>query len=880
MWHSISTEAIFEKLETGPGGLGEKEAQKRLAAFGHNKLPEEKRVSRIKIFFRQFKSPLVYILLLAGLVAALLNDYVDAGIILAAVFLNTLIGFFQENKTNNILTELKKVIKDRALVIRDGNRKEIDGADVVSGDMIILNPGDKIPADGRLIEAHNLKINEASLTGEWIPVLKTIEIMPADAPLADRNNMVYMGCIVESGWGKVLVTETGSRSELGKVAKLVGGVEEEKTPYQKKVIHFSKVLGGVILMLCAGLFVLGVATGRDKFEMLITSVAVAVAAIPEGLPAAVTVTFAFGMREILKKRGLVKELVAAEILGSTSVICTDKTGTLTEAKMQVDGIFPHFHGEYPNKGSGGELDGASLQVLRVAVLAGNAFIENPDDELHQWVVRGESTEKAVLLAGIQAGLDKKELLRQYIEIDRTPFDSAYKYSASLFRISENETVLYVLGSPELILEKSNFLEIDGRLAVLDESRREEFVEKIEELASKGARVLAAAYQKMPDHQKTGLKPEMINGLVFSGLISLRDPLRKEAKKAIELCRRAGMSPIIITGDHQLTAKAIADELSLGVEYKNIMEGSELDKISDEEFEGRVKEIKVYARVEPRHKLRIIDAWQKMGRVVAMTGDGINDAPALRSADIGVALGSGTEVAKEASDLILLSDNFDILVTAVGEGRQIMDNVRKIVVYLLEGSFTEILLISLSVIFRFPLPLLPGQILWNNLIVDTPPAMALTTEKKEKDIMERQPEAIDHPLLTREMKIYIFAVGILTDLVLFSLFVWLWISGVELPQVRTIIFAGLAIDSLFLIFACRNLKKNLWQYNPFSNMYVNFSVLLGFLMLAAAIYLPFLRDILKTVALGWREWILIFGVGAFNLLLIEIAKKALNRSRVS
>ncbi|PIS16949.1 MAG: hypothetical protein COT61_01240 [Candidatus Portnoybacteria bacterium CG09_land_8_20_14_0_10_44_13] len=880
MWHSLEIDEIYKKLETEPGGLGEKEAQKRLAAFGPNKLPEEKKVSRLKIFFGQLKSPLVYILLLAGLVAALLNDYVDAGIILAAVFLNVLIGFFQENKTNNILTELKKVVKDRAVVIRDGNQKEISGTDVVPGDVIILNPGEKIPADGRLIETHNLKINEASLTGEWIPALKKTEIMPADAPLADRDNMVYMGCTIESGWGKALVTETGVRSELGKIAKLVGEAKEEKTPYQKKVIHFSKVWGGVILLLCVGLFVLGVATGRDMFEMLITSVAVAVAATPEGLPAAVTVTFAFGMREILKKRGLVKELVAAEILGSTSVICTDKTGTLTEAKMQVDGIFPHFHGEYTNKSPGEELDGASFQVLKVAVLASNAFIENPDDELHQWVVRGASTEKAVLLAGIQIGLDKKELLRQYVEIDRMVFDSAYKYSASLFRVSEDETVLYVLGSPELVLKKSNFLEIDGQQVALDESKRKEFADKIEELTSRGARVVAAAYQKMSDHQKTGLKPEMISGLVFTGLISLRDPLRKEAKRAIELCRRAGMNMIIVTGDHKLTAKAIADELGLGVEHKNIIEGSELDKMSDDEFEKRAKGIKVYARVEPRHKLRIIDAWQKMGRVVAMTGDGINDAPALRSADIGVALGSGTEVAKEASDIILLSDNFDILVTAVGEGRRIMDNVRKIVVYLLEGSFTEILLISLSVIFRFPLPLLPGQILWNNLILDTPLAMALTTERKEKDVMERKPEAIDHPLLTREMKIFIFAVGILTDLVLFSLFAWLWISGVELPRVRTIIFAGLAIDSLFLIFACRNLKKNIWQFNPFSNMYVNFSVLLGFLMLAAAIYFPFLRELLKTVALGWREWTLVFGIGAVNLLLVEFAKMALNRSRAS
>lgn len=889
MWHSLSAEEVLVKQNTSLNGLSSEEAKKRLAEFGLNKLPEEKPISAFRIFLRQFKSPLVYILVIAGLLTLFLHDYTDTIVIFAAVVLNTAIGFFQENKTNKILTALKKIVKERAVVVREGREKEINSVEIVPGDIIVLQFGDKVSADARLIESHHLKVNESSLTGEWVPAGKKIERLSKDTPLADRDNMVYMGTMVEEGHGRAAVINIGSQTEIGQIAGLVRETSEEKTPYQKKVIHFSKVIGLAILFISATLFLIGIATGKDHLDMLLTAVAVAVAAIPEGLPAAVTVTFAFGMREILKRKGLVKKLVAAEVLGSTSIICTDKTGTLTEAKMQVAGIYTgtrellsdgHKYHEQVNS-NGIE---SHITVLKIATLANTAFIENPEDDLRQWVVRGKPTERALLLAGIQAGLNKEELLERQPMIDELPFDPVYKFSATLHKYSEEANILYVLGSPEKLLNQSKHIDLDGERKELDAEKENEIITKIETLTVRGERVLATAYKmtdmtEIPFDEQNSQSNE-INNLVFTGLIAIKDPLRKDAKSAINLCQQAGMEVIIVTGDHKLTAKRIAEELGLDVADDSIIEGSELDKLSDADFKGKFQNIKIYARVEPRHKMRIIEAWQAEGEVVAMTGDGVNDAPALKKADIGVALNSGTEVAKEAADLILLNDSFSIIVIAVEEGRRIMDNIRKILTYFLTNGFTEIILIGLSVILQLPLPLLPGQILWNNLVEDTLPAMALTFEPKGKNVMKRRPEEQDVSLLTGEMKALIFFVGILTNLILFGLFLWLLKKGFALPLIRTIIFGGLVVDSLFFIFSCRDLRRNIWQYNPFSNIYINLAVIFGFAMFIAAIYLSLFQKLLKTVSLGFWEWGIILALGLLNLVLFEGVKwRYINRSRV-
>jgi Ca2+-transporting ATPase len=588
-------------------------------------------------------------------------------------------------------------------------------------------------------------------------------------------------------------------------------------------------------------------------------------------------------------------LLAAETLGSTSVICTDKTGTLTKAKMQVAGVFTGTKELLSDGfGYGEKIDGNGLEshitALKIAILCSDAYIENPEDEIQEWIVRGRPTERALIMAGMQAGLSRRELEKQYPRHDELPFDSTYKYSASLHHLSETEDIIYIMGAPEKIMDKAGFIELDGRQEKITAEKLEELNRKFADLTAKALRVLAVGYKKIkkdslylelkqkPVGRRAGVKihkqkfyEKDLKELVFVGFIALKDPLRRETKEAVRLCREAGMRPIIVTGDHKLTAQAIARELGLPAEDKNTIEGAALARIPDEEFKKRLADFEIYARVEPAQKLKIIEAWQDRGAVVAMTGDGVNDAPALKKANIGLALGSGTEVAKEASDLILLDDNFIIIVAAIEEGRRAIDNVRKIVTYLLSGGFTEIMLIGLAMIFRLPLPVLPGQILWKNLIESTPPAMALAFEPKEKDIMARPPENPKLPLLNEEMKTLIFIIGIATNFILFGLFLWLLKEGFSIEKIRSIMFAGLAIGSFFIIFSCRNLKKNIWQFNPFSNFYVSCAIIAGLLGLAAALYLPVFQQLLKTVPLGIYEWLILLTFGFLNLVLVEITK---------
>jgi len=875
-WHNLSIEEITKILKTNlKTGLTEKEVQLRQRESGKNKLPEEKPLSSLRIFLEQFRSPLIYILLIAGIITLILKDFTDAIIIFGAVFLNTIVGFIQENKTSQILAELKKVVKVKAYLIREGNEKELEQQELVPGDIFLLQPGSKVPADGRLIEIRDLKINEASLTGEWMAAEKKTEILPKETPLADRDNMVYMGCVVEDGRGKAIVAETGIQTEIGKVAQIVRETKEEKTPYQKRIIHLSKIIGVLIVFICFLIFILGIARGRDLFQMFLTAIAVAVAAIPEGLPVAITIILALGMQRILKKRGLVRKMIAAETLGSTSIIATDKTGTLTEAKMEVAGIYTGTKellsdgGKYTEKVDKNSA-ASHILALKIATLCSEAFIENPEEALEKWIVRGRPTERALLLAGIQAGLNKKELEKEQPKIDELPFDPVYKYSATLHKLSEAENILYILGAPEIILENSKYLNVDGKEEILSKEKLKELNKKCEELAGKGQRVLATGYKKTT--QSTINNQQLaINKLVFVGFIALHDPLRKEVKEAIKICRQAGMRPIIVTGDHKLTAKAIALELNLPAKEENIIEGSELEKLTEEEFKKRLTKIEIYARVEPAQKLRIVEAWQERGEVVAMTGDGINDAPALKKADIGLALGSGTDVAKEASDLILLTDNFSIIVAAVEEGRAIIDNIRKTVTLLVSQCFSEIILVGASIIGGLPLPILPAQILWENLIEGSPQGVALAFEPKEKGIMERKPEDPKHPLLTRQMKTIIFGFGIFTDIILLGLFLWLLNRSLPLAEIRTIIFAALAIDTFFYAFSCKNLRKNIWQYNPFSNLYLIGCIVFSLFMLLMAVYLPVFQNLLKTVPLNLFDWMLLLGLGVINLILIEATK---------
>ncbi len=864
-WHSLGFEDVAVSLKTDiDKGLSEKEVKKRQAKFGRNQLPGKKPLSRLKILLDQFKSPLIYILVIAGVAVLFFKEYADAIVIFGAVFLNTVVGYVQENKASQALSSLKKIIKIKAKVIRDGNTKMIDSAELVPGDVVLLSMGDKVPADARIIESHNLKSNEMSLTGEWLPAEKRIEALPEQTPLADRDNMFYMGTIIEYGKARAVITSIGLETELGKVAQMVKETKEEKTPLQKKLGHLSKIIGIIITIICLIIFVEGIISGKGFLEMFTVTVAVAVAAIPEGLPIAMTVILALGMQRILKRKGLVRKLLAAETLGSTSIIATDKTLTLTEGKMRVSGILAGKE-LLGSDSVFSEKTGEYLLALKIAALANEAFIENPEETMKKWVIRGRPTDQALLLAGIEAGLDIKGMEEKMTLLAELPFDSINKYLAKAYSEGKKD-VLYISGAPEKILEISKFFKIGSKKEALTPKKMEKIRFQLESVAGKGLRVVSVAYRDV------GSFKNLFSDLVFTGLIALKDPLRPEVKKAMKICREAGMRPIIVTGDHKLTAKAVAEELDFKIKEKNIMEGVELDKLSDKEFKKRVKDIQLYARVEPKHKMRIISAWQDRGEVVAMTGDGINDAPALKKADIGISLGSGTEVAKEVSDLVLLTNNFNVIVAAVEEGRAIIDNIRKVITYLLSDSFTETILISGALLFGFPLPVTAVQILWVNLIEDGLPGISLAFEPKEKDLMKQKPQSRDVPLLNAEMKALIFIIGLATDIVLLGLFFWLFkYSNYEISHVRSIIFAGLTIDSLITVFSIKSLRRNIWHINIFSNKLLVFSWILGVVMLVTALYFPPIQNLLKTEALNFFDWQIIIGIGMLHLILVESTK---------
>ncbi|MDD5144726.1 MAG: HAD-IC family P-type ATPase [Candidatus Pacebacteria bacterium] len=851
-WHNLTIEDTLKLLGSDfKKGLSAREVVGLQEKFGKNRISEERKQPQLRILLNQFNNPLIYILILSGFITLLLKDYSDSVVIFCAVILNTLLGFFQESKASRTLDELRKIIKKEAKVIREGGIKFIDSLNMVPGDIFILDPGDKVPADGRVIESHNLKMNEMILSGEWLPAKKKTGVLAKETRLADRDNMVYMGTIVEDGKGRVVATETGKETELGRLAEIIKETKEEETPLQKKFANLSKIIGFSVVCIAFLIFIEGLVTRNTFLEMFTTSVAIAVASIPEGLPMALTIILALGMRRILKRQGLVRKLLAAETLGGATVIAADKTCTLTQGKMRVEEVLAQ-----DNKSSTRKL------ILKIAALCNEAYIENPRDVSDKWRIKGRPTDKALLEASLMAGILKEDILKKEEEIDEIPFDGVRKYAASLTLASVNKFNLYVLGAPEKMFSFSK----------MSDQEKESAKKTLRRLTENGQRVVAAAFKKISKFKpgSSVLEGEM-KELDFLGFISLEDPLRPDARASLDACAKAGLRPLIITGDHKLTARSLALKMGYKVGEENILEGKDLELLSDKELEKKMDKIMIYARVEPKHKMRIVSAWQRMGAVVAMTGDGINDAPALKKADIGIALGSGTEVAKETADLVLLDDNFSIIVAAVEEGRAIMDNIRKVITYVLSNSFSEVILIGGALALGFPLPILPAQILWINLVEDGLPDTALAFEPKEDDLMKRRPAEKDVPLFTKEMKIIIFAIGIITDLMLLGLFLWLWKAGYDIAHIRTMIFSCLAIQSLFYVFSCKSLRKNIWQMNIFSNKFLVGAVLIGMLMLLSAVYLPPLQNLLRTVSLDQSDWLIVISMGIAELIFVEATK---------
>jgi len=803
-------------------GLTSAEAQERLEKFGPNQLVKKKDFSSFKLLFFQFKSPLIYVLVLAGLVTLFLRDFTDSIVIFAAVFLNTILGFYQERKAQKSLAALRSLLAPKAKVIRDGEKQEIKAAEVVSGDLVVLTIGTRVPADGVLIEATDFSVNEAILTGESMSVNKEAN---EAVDKAKKENKVFMGTTVVTGIAKMTVIKTGMETEMGKIGRSLEEVEEEATPLQVQLDKLARILALVVGAITLIIFLLGELLGHEPLEMFTTSVAVAVAAIPEGLVVTLTVILALGMQRILKKKAIVRKLMAAETLGSVSTICADKTGTLTEGEMKV------VKADFTDKELG----------IKASILC-NDMRDPLEVAMFNWA------EEEI---GKSEGIKEK-----YPRLDEIPFSPKYKYIVTL-----HPNLFFISGAPEVILSRCK----------MQNSKLKEWQKKLDEYGNKGYRLVGFGYQKVQGNRKKISKEDLKN-CQWLGVLVYEDPVREGVKVALKECQKAGIKVKIITGDYVSTAVAVLKQLDFQVDLKTqVIEGTELEKIPEKELREKVKEIILFARTTPEQKLKIVKALKENGEVVAMTGDGVNDAPALKQADIGIVVGEASDVAKEIADIVLLDSKFSTIVEAVEEGRNIFENIKKVVLYLLSDSFTEIVLIGGSLLLRLPLPVTAAQILWVNLIEDSLPAVALAFEPEEKEVMGEPPRPRGQPILDTELKTLIFIIGIFTDIILLALFYWLLKGFLHLHYIQTVMFVALGIDSLFIALACRTFRKPFFKYNLFTNRFLTGSIVLGLLFLVLAVYFPPLQTLLRTHPLGTHEWLFLLGIGFFNFLAIELTK---------
>ncbi|OGH58893.1 MAG: hypothetical protein A2725_04055 [Candidatus Magasanikbacteria bacterium RIFCSPHIGHO2_01_FULL_33_34] len=877
LYHSKSVADVLKEMQSGNGGLDDEAVKKKLNKFGSNSLPKSSdNANRFKILLEQFKSPLIFILIIAGSISGFLQEYIDMAVIFITVGINTIIGFIQEDKANQALKKLRSMIEYSAVVLRGGKPMQVKSDDIVPGDILILEAGDKIQADGRIMTSIDFETNEASLTGESEPNKKSNRILKEDITVADRSNMVYKGTVVLSGRAKVVVTATGKNTEIGKIASLVKETKEERTPLQIQLAKLGHQLAVLVLILSVMIFILGAffGNGESLFHIFEVTVAVAVAAIPEGLVITMTVILAVGMRFILKQRALVRKLVAAETLGSVSVICTDKTGTITEGKMRLTNLITSkddldFEELKTLNLTKDEKHKEALFALRIGVLANDGILENSHEEEEKWKMVGDTTDLAFLHMGAVVGLHKDNLDETTERIDEVPFSSERKYIATMHHI-DNQYVVYTKGAPEVLLKRCKYYEDDGKTKTMTKAKKDFFQEKIDDLTDNGLRVLAIAYKRIGD-EKIKLNDKEIDDLNFVAVIGLSDPIRPDVKETIALSHKAKIKTVMITGDHIKTAQFIAKQIGLSDKKEQIFDGQHLESITDEELVAEVKHISIFARVDPVHKIRIVRALQANGEVVAMTGDGVNDAPALKAADIGIALGSGTDVAKEIADVVLLDDAYSTIVKAVEEGRGIYQNVKKVILYLLASSFAEVGLVGLSLLFRLPLAVLPAQILWVNVLEDSFPNMALAFDKGDKENMQEGPRDRNEPILDSEMKIMIAIVSIISNLVLFGLYVYLLQAIDDFVYVRTMMFVGLGIASLIYIYSIRSMRHMVWQKNPFSNNYLNLALFVGWVMLVGAVHWGPLQVLLRTVDLSFTAWGVMFMFGLLNMAVIEIVK---------
>ena len=872
-------------------GLSEAEARKRLAQHGPNQLAEKKAVSSLSLFLDQFRDFIIWVLVGAALVSGFLQEWVDALAIIAIVILNAVLGFIQEHRAEKSLAALKKLSSPTSKVIRDGRHRTVPSAELVPGDLVELEAGDSVPADGRLVWiSANFGAQEASLTGESTPVQKTTQALDEkDVPLGDRANLVYMGTSVASGKARALVADTGMRTELGRIAGMVQEIEREATPLQRKLEQFGKWIVYLCFALVAAVFLLEWLRGGKIINVFLTAVSLAVAAIPEGLPAVVTIALALGVHRMVKRHALIRKLPSVETLGCTTVICSDKTGTLTKNEMTVQRVlaggrlFDVTGVGYAPQGefrlSGKAIDAAHepdlTSLLRTSVLCNGAELASQDGVYR---VIGDPTEGALLALAAKAGMTKSALEQQYPFVDEIPFDSERK-TMTIIRRHDGRTIAFVKGAPDVLIDLCTAIEENGAARTLADADRLAIEKTNDQLAYQAMRVLAVAYRILDDDYEHRDPRATERDLTFLGLVAMIDPPREEVRRAIEECKTAGIRTVMITGDHKNTAIAIARALGFFEEGSLALSGEELDRLSDDDLYSEVKRISVYARVSPEHKLRVVRAWRRHGEIVAMTGDGVNDAPAVKEADIGVAMGiTGTDVTKEVSDMVVTDDNFASIVSAVEEGRTIFDNIRKFVHYLLSCNAGEILVMFCSSLMGMPVPLLPIQILWVNLVTDGLPALALGVDPGDPKVMLRPPRKPTEAVITRPRAWLMLGQGCL--IALCSLLAFGFVYSVRKEPVecaRTAAFVVLSLTQLFHSFNCRSTTESLFKLGIFSNMSLVGAAVISGLLQMAAVYSPFAQTIFKTRPISHLDWLPIIALSSLPFWAMEVAKIGMRRS---
>ena len=864
MWYKKSKNEILQELDVDEkNGLSSTEALRRLEKYGKNKLETKKKKTLFKQFLSQLKDVMIYILIIAAIISAFLGEISDALIILLVIIINAVIGVIQESKAEKALDALKELSTPKALVKRDGSLKEILSEDIVPGDIVIIDAGRYIPGDLRLIDTANLKIEESAFTGESVPSEKDSSFLPdKEIPIGDQNNMAFMSTLATYGRGVGVVVGTGMNTEIGKIAKMIEQEENDETPLQKKLSELGKILGFLAVGICILIFIISFFQGRDLLEMFLTSISLAVAAIPEGLPAIVAIVLALGVQRMVKKNAIIRKLPAVETLGSVSIICSDKTGTLTQNKMTVTTVYTND--SYIKESEFNLNDNESKLLVDCMVLCNDATYSEKSQT-------GDPTEIALLESPFKLNIIKEKLEKEFKRIDEIPFDSDRKLMTTVNLVDDKKARVFTKGALDSILSICNKISINGKLLDFSKEYKAKVLENSNIMSDKALRVLAFAYK---DISKENIVLDSLEkDLVFIGMVGMIDPPRLEVKDSIKLCKSAGITPVMITGDYKNTAFAIANELGIAEDISQAITGHEIDKFKEEEFNEKIINYRVFARVSPEHKVKIVKAFKSHGNIVSMTGDGVNDAPSLKAADIGVAMGiTGTDVSKGASDMILTDDNFSTIVSAVEEGRKIYLNIKKSIVFLLSCNLGEILTLFTAILLNWNSPLQPIHILWVNLITDSFPALSLGVDKTKEDVMNNPPRNPKESIFVKSDKVQLIINGVLIGgITLFAFKLGERLYADSLIHAQTMAFVVLSVSQLFLSLSLRSNTKSAFSLGLFSNKYLVYSILLGIFLQVIIISISFIANIFKVTPLLLYDWIVVILVSLIPFAINEILK---------